>query len=404
MNEDNLNSAVPPRSINEVIVDATHELLHGRGAWSKGQTDPVTITVAQRITATIVGQVTDESGNPIAHAGVGLSWEEGYGGRATSSPITETDSEGNFTVGPTFQGEWLEIGKAYQVYAKAANYGKTSSEWFTLREGAKNVPDLVLPKAEYFIAGQVVDAEGQPISGASVFAKGSRTGVDSITDSAGKFRLKNIADSRVRVYAWHAGYLPSNQSTEFEANREDLQLVLPPTKPMLTDDKANTIEPSPFPYPLEGKPAPELKVDRWFNTEPITLELLQDKVIVLNFWSSVVNSEGCAIWFSALNRIHDQYGDKGVIVIGVHTSADLEHYADIQEVIDQEQIRYPVGIATKDLQNKFGATFKDYSIEPIPTILLVDKAGETQFLFRIGQSLSQLKQSLEARVLLLLKE
>lgn len=393
-----------PRSINEVIVDGTHELLHGREAWSKEQTDPVVIKVAQRIAATIVGQVIDESSNPIAHAGIGLSWEEGYGGRSTSSPITETDSEGNFTVGPTFHGEWLEIGKAYQVYAKAANYGKTSSEWFTLGEGAKRVPDLVLPKAEYFIAGQVVEAQGQPISGASVFAKGSRTGVDSITDSAGKFRLKNIVDSRVRVYAWHAGYLPSNQSTEFEANREDLQLVLPPTKPMLTDDKANTIEPSPFPYPLEGKPAPELKVDRWFNTEPIALKLLQDKVVVLNFWSSVVNSEGCAIWFSALNRIHDQYSDKGVIVIGVHTSADLEYYADIQEVIDQEQIRYPVGIATTDSQNKFGATFKDYSIEPIPTILLVDRAGETQFLFRVGQSLSQLKQSLEARVLLLLKE
>ena len=397
-----------PRSINEVIVDATHELLHGRGAWSKGQTDPVVITVAQRITATIVGKVIDERGNPIAHAGIGLSWEEEYGGRATSSPITQTDSEGNFTVGPKLRREWLEIGKVYQVYAKAANYGKISSEWFTLGEGDRDVPDLVLPKAKYFIAGQVVDSQGQPISGASVYAEGSRTKVDSITDSAGKFRLKDIADSRVGVYAWHAGYAPSNPGAEFEANRADLQLVLLLKRPMLTVDKDNAIEPylepDPFPDPLEGKPAPELKVDRWFNTEPIALGSLQDKVVVLNFWSSVVNLEGCAIWFSALNRIHDRYGDKGVIVIGVHTSAALEHYADIQEAIDQEQIRYPIGIATKDSENQFGATFKDYSIDPIPTILLVDKAGEMQSLFRIGQSLSELKQSLEAKVLVLLKE
>ena len=397
-----------PRNIHEVIVDAEHELLHGRGAWSKGQTDPVVITVAQRITATIVGQVIDESGNPIAHAGVGLGWEEGYDGRSTSSPITETDSEGNFTVGPKFHREWLEIGRVYQVYAKAANYGITSSEWFTLGEGARDVPDLVLPKAEYFIAGQVVDSQGHPISGALVNAEGSRTGVITFTDSEGKFHLKDITDSRVGVYAWHAGYLPSNPGAKFEANREDLQLVLPPNRPMLTDDKDNTIEPYlepyPFPHPLEGKPAPELKVDRWFNTEPIALGSLQDKVIVLNFWSSIVNSEDCAVWFSVLNRIHDQYGDKGVIVIGVHTSADLEHYADIQGAIDQEQIRYPIGIATKDSENKFGATFKDYSIEPIPTILLVDKAGEMQSLFRIGQSLSQLKQSLETKVLVLLSE
>ena len=397
-----------PRSINEVIVDAEHELLHGRGAWSKGQTDPVVITVAQRITATIVGKVIDESGKPIAHAGVGLGWEEEYGGRATSSPITETDSEGNFTVGPKFDGEWLEIGRIYQVYAKAANYGKISSEWFTLGEGARDVPDLVLPKAEYFIAGQVVDSQGQPISGAFVEVEGSRTRANTITDSEGKFHLKDIADSRVGVYAWHVGHLPSNPRAEFKANREDLQLVLLLKRPMLTDDKADTIEPylepDPFPDPLDGKPAPELRVDRWFNTEPIALGSLQDKVVVLNFWSSIVNSEGCAIWFSALNRIHDQYGDKGVIVIGVHTSADFKHYADIQGAIDQEQIRYPIGIATKDSENKFGATFKDYSIEPIPTILLVDKAGEMQSLFRIGQSLSQLQQSLEAKVLALLRE
>ena len=384
-------------SISEVIVDAAHELLHGQGAWSKGQTDPVVITVAQRITATIVGQVIDENGKPIAHAGIGLSWEEGYGGRAISSPITETDSEGNFTVGPTFRGKWLEIGRVYQVYAKAANYGKTSSEWFTLQKGARSIPSLVLPKTEYFIAGQVVDWQGQPIGGASVFAEGPHTEANSNTDSAGKFRLKNIADNRVRVYAWHATHSPSNQRAEFEANREDLQLVLPPNEPILTDAKGNTIEFGAFPHPLEGKPAPELKVDRWFNTEPIALGSLHTKVVVLNFWSSIVNSEDCAVWFSALNRIHDQYSDKGVIVIGVHTSTNLEHHADIQGTIDQEKIRYPVGIATIDSQHEFGATFEDYSVEPIPTILFVDKAGKMRSLFLVGQSL-------EVKVQALLKE
>ena len=138
--------------------------------------------------------MVDESGKPIAHASIGLSWEEGYGGYTTTSLITETDSEGNFTVGPTFHGGWLEIGRIYQVYAKAANYGKTSSEWSTLGEGTKSVPDLVLPRAEYFIAEQVVDWQGQPIGGASVFAEGPHTRANSITDSAGKFRLKDSVE------------------------------------------------------------------------------------------------------------------------------------------------------------------------------------------------------------------
>ena len=388
-----------PSKVKKVEIDVTHELLHGQvtWSWSKGETDPVVITIDQRLTATIVGHVTDEDGKPIAHAEIGLSWKQRYGGQTTTSSITETDSEGNFSLGPTFHFEWLEIGKVYQVYAKTANYGKTSSEWFTLGEGAKSIPNLVLPKAEYFIAGQVVDWQGQPISGASVLVRGSRTRVDSITDSAGKFRLKNIADSRVRVCAWHAAHPPSNERAKFEANREDLQLVLPPNEPMLVNDKGNTIEFGTFPHPLEGKPVPELKVNYWFNTEPIAPGSLQDKVVVLNFWSSSVNSEDCAVWFSALNHIHNQYSDKGVIVIGVHASADFEQYADIQEVINQSQISYPIGITTKDSQHEFGTTFKDYSIEPIPTILFVDKVGKMRSLFLIGQSL-------ETKVLALLNE
>ena len=172
---------------------------------------------------------------------------------------------------------------------------------------------------------------------------------------------------------------------------------------MIRDESGNTIsfDSHTFPHPLEGSAAPELKIDSWQKTEPIALNSLRGKVVVLNFWSALWSCrESCAVWFPALNRIHDQYSNKGVIVIGVHGSENLKHHADIQAAVDKEKIRYQIGIATKtkDEQDIFGASFKDYAVkEPLPTICFVDKPGKIRTLFLIGGSI-------EAKVLALLNE
>ena len=252
----------------QLVIIATHNNLHGKANWSKEQVEVVAITLAPRPTAIIVGQVIDEGGSPIARAGIGLSWEEGFGGTATTtpdSPIAGTDPGGNFTVGPTFTfgTTWLEVGQAYQIHAAATGYGRTSSEWFTLQEGEHTIPVLVLPQAENFIAGKVVDWQGQPVGGATVYAEGTQTKVGGVSDNEGRFSLRNIADSRIRVYAFRDGAI-SNQKAEFEANREDLRVILPPGIPMIRDDAGNTIpfHNHTFPHPLEGRGVPDLKVSR----------------------------------------------------------------------------------------------------------------------------------------------
>ena len=156
----------------------------------------------------------------------------------------------------------------------------------------------------------------------------------------------------------------------------------------------------PFQHPLESRGVPDLKVSRWFNTEPITLSSLYGKIVVLNFWSTSVNQEICDVWLPALVRIHEKYSDKGVVVIGVHTSVHhFEDRPDIQEIkeaVKQRKITYPVGISMAG-SDRFGATFKNYAVKNLPTILFVDKAGKIRTLFLIGGSI-------EAKVLALLNE
>jgi hypothetical protein len=94
----------------------------------------------------------------------------------------------------------LEVGEAYQIHATAAGYGRASSKWFTLQEGDHKVPVLVLPKAEHFIAGQVVDWQGKPIGATRIVAQGPNTAVNAISDSEGNFRLENIADTAAFVF------------------------------------------------------------------------------------------------------------------------------------------------------------------------------------------------------------
>ena len=218
--------------------------------------------------------------------------------------------------------------------------------------------------------------------------------------SDGNFRVDNISDSRVHIFAFAEGYHGSDQGLVYDAELKDLRVVLSPDKPMIRDETGNTIpfHRHTFPHPLEDSNAPELKVDRWFNTEPIALSSLRGKVVVLNFWSALdSNPEFCAIWFPSLNRIHDQYSDNEVVVIGVHRSAVIQHHAKIQATIGKEEIQFPIGIAAKanskleeDVLGIYGATFKDYAVKGIlPTILFVDKAGKVRTLFLIGGTLEE---------------
>jgi thiol-disulfide isomerase/thioredoxin len=65
-------------------------------------------------------------------------------------------------------------------------------------------------------------------------------------------------------------------------------------------------------------PAPEFPAGvKWLNSEPLTLQSLRGKVVLIDFWEyTCVN---CIRTFPYLRAWNQKYKDKGLVIIGVHT-------------------------------------------------------------------------------------
>lgn len=139
----------------------------------------------------VTGTVSDISGGPIAHAkvrGTGGRW-----GQGASTPVTETDDKGAFSL-------WMAPGQA-QVTATADGYAAASESG-----RAPGVFDLLLTP-ESSLSGIVVDARtGSPIEGAKVnvspaeWRYGEGGGTER-TDAQGKFRVTRLTPGRYTAVA-----------------------------------------------------------------------------------------------------------------------------------------------------------------------------------------------------------
>jgi len=67
---------------------------------------------------------------------------------------------------------------------------------------------------------------------------------------------------------------------------------------------------------LIGRPAPALSGLTWLNSEPIGLEDLRGKVVLIRFW--LVGCPYCVNTAPALAGLYEKYGDDGLVVIGIH--------------------------------------------------------------------------------------
>ena len=67
---------------------------------------------------------------------------------------------------------------------------------------------------------------------------------------------------------------------------------------------------------LIGKPTPEWGTLEWMNSQPLKLNALADKVILIRWWTETCPF--CSRSAPALNEFHDTFKDKGLIVIGMY--------------------------------------------------------------------------------------
>ncbi len=95
---------------------------------------------------------------------------------------------------------------------------------------------------------------------------------------------------------------------------------------------------------------------------------LEGQVVVVNFWATWCRP--CLEEIPELAEVHDRYGDRGVVVLGVMMDRPGEE--ELEAFIDDTGLNYPVVPADQDIVRAFG--YPDL----LPTTYVYGRAGERE--------------------------
>ena len=141
-----------------------------------------------------------------------------------------------------------------------------------------------------------------------------------------------------------------------EVKKEDMG------KPMF-----NLVEP-------KGVKAPEIiSGGVWFNSEPLTLEELKGKVVIIDFWTySCINCQRTLPYLRDWNK---KYKDKGLVIIGVHAPEfEFEkNEKNVSQAIKDFKLTYPI------VQDNDFATWRAYNNRYWPAKYFIDKEGYIRY-------------------------
>ncbi|HUT98434.1 MAG TPA: redoxin domain-containing protein [bacterium] len=97
--------------------------------------------------------------------------------------------------------------------------------------------------------------------------------------------------------------------------------------------------------PMPGNPAPQIPAygpDRWINSEPLTMEALRGRLVLVDFWEyTCVN---CLRTLPYLKEWHRRYADLGLVILGVH-DPEFEfgrERENVERAVEELGIGWPV--------------------------------------------------------------
>ena len=120
--------------------------------------------------------------------------------------------------------------------------------------------------------------------------------------------------------------------------------------------------------------APEFdQIDLWLNSEPLTMDALRGKVVLIDFWTySCIN---CLRTLPHVRAWDEAYRDDGLVIVGVHTPEfAFERDADnVRRAVRDLDVAYPVA-----LDNAYG-TWTAWQNRYWPAKYFVDRAGRLRY-------------------------
>ena len=127
------------------------------------------------------------------------------------------------------------------------------------------------------------------------------------------------------------------------------------------------------------RPAPELDVSTWLNTnEPITLASLRGRVVLIEAFQMLC--PGCVSHsLPQAKRVAAYFRQSDVVVLGLHTV--FEHKdaqgteAALKAFLHEYRIDFPVGIDRQLGASRIPSTMAEYQMEGTPTMILIDADG-----------------------------
>ncbi len=150
------------------------------------------------------------------------------------------------------------------------------------------------------------------------------------------------------------------------------------------------------PTELVGKPALPLDVQDWVNGTPLNDADLKGKVVLLDFWA--VWCGPCIATFPNLRELHEKYGPRGLVIVGVTQYYQYEWDDKAQRArrapspkdvtAEKEQATLLKFARHHQLKHRIAVTrnsdFKDaYGVTGIPQFVLIDRSGIVR-LIRVG--------------------
>lgn len=173
------------------------------------------------------------------------------------------------------------------------------------------------------------------------------------------------------------------------------------------------VEPALKRLELVGKPAPAFDAEAWVNGEAVNLQDLKGKVVLLDFWA--VWCGPCIATFPHLQEWHEEYGDKGLVIVGVTSKYNYSWDEETnrasrgeEQTMDEEIAMLEKFLAHHQLQHRSMVNPADskmkseYGVTGIPQAVLIDQSGLIRMI-RVGSG-SQNAEDLHGMIETLLKE